>query len=92
MSDYSRVPWTSKKTMSSFIHYKIKWFSHITSTLSLSLLISTSVFCYINLAEAFDNLIGFTTKISDAKQYIEEGIEQVEGVSSYGVLLKIHKS
>ena len=57
---------------------------------SQSTLMYTNVrFLYfkIFLAETYDNLIGFVTKIDENK-----GIEKIDGYARYGSLLKIHKS
>lgn len=40
----------------------------------------------------YDNLIGFVTKVDEAEARGRSDVERTEGVSRFGVLLKINKS
>lgn len=52
---------------------------------------SMNVLIYLIPAEVYDNLIGFVTKVDDNDSKGKD-IEKIDGVSRYGVLLKINKT
>lgn len=47
---------------------------------------------FLSLAEMYDNLIGFVTRLDEAEMKGKTDVERIEGVSRFGVLLKINKS
>lgn len=72
-----------------YTHLIAKWSFLIMSILLQLIPIITIVILILYSADMYDNLIGFITKAEDIGS---KGIDNIEGYSRFGTLLKVHKS